>query len=294
MAEWLVFAAKPIIEWWGDRPLSDINGRNCRQYLAWRCAQPIRRFTKSEPKLVSSSTARHELGLLNASIRHYHREHGPLTAVPVVTMPPRKPPRSDYFLTRDEIAQRIRAARKRRETHHLVRLFQLGLYSGTRPGAMLKLRWLPSPDAGWIDVDRGVLHRKPSGAIQTTKRQPPCRIHTRLLRHLKHWQKEDIANGIVNVIHFAGRPIRDISQVWNTIRLIAGHERHDGPHILRHSSATMYMSWGLDIAEISGALGMSPKILIDVYGHHHVRFQERIATSSPWLSPRKRVNPRGT
>jgi hypothetical protein len=37
----------------------------------------------------------------------------------------------------------------------------IGLYSGTRIDAMLRLRWLPSPEGGWVDVDNGIIHRRP-------------------------------------------------------------------------------------------------------------------------------------
>jgi hypothetical protein len=56
--------------------------------------------------------------------------------------------RVDYFLTRDEVAARIRAARKSKRTHHIARMLLIGWYTGTRPGATLALRWVPSSDGG--------------------------------------------------------------------------------------------------------------------------------------------------
>jgi integrase len=161
----------------------------------------------------------------------------------------------------------------------------IGLYSGTRPGAILRLRWLPSTDAGWIDLDKGVLHRRGSLSPRSNKRQPPARIHRRLLIHLKRWQREDAQYGLTQVVHYAGRSVKNVDGAWAAVRRLADHEHKDGPHILRHSSATMYMSWGLKIAEIAGFLGMSQKTLIEVYGHHHPNFQEEIAKSAP---PRNR------
>ena len=139
--DWIADMAGDILQWWGDKALSEVNGRNCRAYLEWRTAQPIRRFTKSRARNVSEATVWHELKTLRAAINYYHKEHGPLLSVPAVTLPPKAPPRIDYFWTRDEAAKRIRAARRRPETHHLVRLIVIGYYTGTRPGAILKLHW---------------------------------------------------------------------------------------------------------------------------------------------------------
>ena len=282
-AAWIADIATNILEWWGDRPLSDIRGETCRQYLAWRTAQPT---SQSKNRLVSVATARHELGVLRAAIKHYNREHGPLTAVPEVTLPPKSPPRQDYFLTRSEIAKRIRAARRRPETAHLVRLLLVGLFSGTRTGAMLRLRWVPSVDSGWVDLQNEVIHRQPSGAVRSKKRAPPCRIHRRLLPHLRRWQREDQARGIAHLIHYNGKPITTVRWAWETVRKEVGATRKDSPHVLRHSSATMFMSWGLDLPIIAGYLGMSVQTLEAVYLHHHPMFQQGIAQSTP----RKRAN----
>jgi site-specific recombinase XerD len=291
---WLADMATDILNWWGTKTLADINGRNCRAYVEHRMSQPIRRYTKSVPRNVSRATCRNELLVLKASINYFHREYGPLASVPAVTLPSRTPARPNYFLTRAQVAQRIREARRRPETQHLVRFLLVSLYSGSRPGTTLTLRWLPSTDAGWIDVDGGVIHRKPPLKDETTKRQPPARIHQRLLRHLRHWRRIDDANGAVNVVHYGGSPVRDIKGAWKSVARRAGHAGDDAPHVCRHSSATMYMQWGLDIAEIAGFLGMSAKTLNDVYGHHHPMFQSRIASSGPRHSPRLSANGNAT
>jgi integrase len=41
------------------------------------------------------------------------------------------------------------------------------------------------------------------------------------------------------------------------------------PHTLRHTAATWLMQLGTDPWEAAGYLGMSVKVLIDTYGHHH-------------------------
>jgi hypothetical protein len=49
------------------------------------------------------------------------------------------------------------------------------------------------------------------------------------------------------------------------------------PHTLRHTAATWLMQQGVDIWQASGFLGMSPKVLIDVYCHHHPDFMKKAA-----------------
>jgi hypothetical protein len=284
-AAWIADMAEDVLAWWSDKTLADVNGRNCRAYAEWRVAQPIRSFKRSKPRNVGRSTARHELSVLQAAIRYFNREYGPLTALPVVTLPPKTPPKTGYFWTRQEAARRVRAARRRPETHHLVRLILIGLYSGTRLGAMLRLRWVPSVRDGWIDVEAGIMHRRGTGAAETKKRRPPARIHHRLLQHLQRWQRQDAAHGISYVIHFEGRPVKRVKRSWATVRRMAGSDRPDGTHILRHTAATWFMSDGLAVAEIAGFLGMSVQTLEDVYGHHHPDFQENVARSSPGKRP---------
>ena len=277
--------AEPIVQWWGQKALAEIRGQSCRDYVAWRVGQRSRR-TKARVEMVSETTARHELGVLRAAIKYWHREHGPLTAVPTITVPVKTPPRDDYFWSRDEAARRLRAARRRPETQHIVRLILIGLYSGTRSKAMLRLRWLPSTEGGWIDVDNEVIHRRPARALRTKKRQPPVRIHKRLLPHLRAWRRQDLAMGITSVIHFGGQAITHCRQAWISVLKLAGSIKADGPHILRHTCCTWFMQAGADVAHISGFVGVSVPVLLAVYGHHHPQFQTAIAQ----LSPRKRVN----
>jgi integrase len=288
--EWIGHTAAGILEWWTGKTLLAVNGPNCRAYVQWRTGQRIKSFTKKPGRLVSDQTARHELKTLRAAINFYHKEYGPLQSVPAVTMPAKAAQRDGYYWTRQEAAARIRAARAKPETRHLARLILIGLYSGPRPGAILRLKWLPSPHGGWIDVENSILHRRGMEAIRSKKRQPPTRLHARLLHHVGSWRAADLAKGIVSVIHYHGVPVKKVRRSWQTVREDAGHSRHDGPHILRHSSATWFMQAGVDVAEVAGYLGMTPEVLWETYGHHHPRFQEHVAQTTP----KKRANRTGT
>ena len=259
-------ASRPILEWWAGKKISDVNGTRCRAYACWRVGHGV-----------SDQTARHDLKIMKAAIRWYKREHDPGIAVPLVTLPAQAEQRKDYWLTRVEVAARLRAAWRNPHTRHVARLILIGIYSGTRPGAILRLRWLPSPSAGWFDLDRAVLHRTGAANRPTNKRQPLARIHARLLPRLRRWKKADTAQGISTVIHYRKMPVEDVGNAWERVAKRAAAGRKDGPHILRHTCATWLMQRGVDAFEAAGFLGMSARTLWEVYGHHHPNFQDNAA-----------------
>jgi integrase len=266
--------ARPILAWWGGKKLSEVNRSNCRRFVEWRTTQMYR------GRQISDQTARHNLKTLRAAINWYHSEHGPLPSVPKVTLPGMAPQRLDYWLTRSEVAARVKAACKSARTRHVARAILIGVYTGTRPGAIFALKWLASPVDGWFDVDNGVLHRKGVKARQSRKRQPPARIHAKLLPHLRRWRKMDLALGITSVVHYQGEEIAKLRRSWGSVARLGGATRKDGPHIMRHTAATWQMLAGTDIYQAAGYLGMSPETLWRVYGHHHPDFQADAAKAT--------------
>ncbi len=274
--------AAPVLEWWGARSLAEIRARTCQDYVDWRVRQG---------RGVSDQTARHDLKTLRAAINYYNREHGPLPGLPAVTMPVRSAPR-ERWLSRVEVAAMLRAALHGERCRHVARLILLGVYTGTRSGAMLRLKWLPSIDGGWIDIEGGVIHRRARGARDTRKRQPPVRIPDRLRPHLVRWRAADRAEGIVHVVHYFGAPIVKLRRSWPAVRARAGLGDDVVVHTLRHTATTWLMQSGVDIFEAAGFLGMSEETLREVYGHHHVEFQERAANASRRRAGRESGNAR--
>jgi integrase len=283
-SKWIGHTAQPILQWWGDKTLADVSGANCREYVTWRTAQTHRHGRKAKP--ISLQTARHELKTLRTAIDWYHAEHGPLPSVPKVTLPEKKPQRSDCWLTRTEVAARIRAARSSPRLRHVARLILIGVYTGTRPGAILGLHWLPSTTGGWFDLDSETLHRRGSEGRQSRKRQPPARIHDRLLPHLRRWRRLDLENGITAVVHYQGEQVRKLRNSWPTVARLAGVTKRDAPHIVRHTAATWQMQAGTSLYDAAGYLGMSPETLWEVYGHHHPDFQKGAASASNRRPPK--------
>lgn len=268
-SDFLHHTARPIKEWWSDKTLARINAKTCAEYVAWRVKQNV-----------SDQTARHDLKTLRAAIRYYHRsEYGPLLALPIISVPARAPQRQDYFHTRQEAAARVRAAR-RLGLEHVKRQLLIGYYTGTRPGATMRLHWMPSPAGGWFDLESETLHRRGMGELESRKAQPKARIHKRLMFFLRKWKAADQARGINCVIHWNGKPIKKLRRSWGSVAREAGATRRDGPHIMRHTAATWQMQAGTDPYEAAGYLGMSVETLLGTYGHHHADFQEAAARAS--------------
>ena len=280
---------------WGNRKVIDIKGATCREYARRRGAK---------------IAARNELSVLRAAVNHWHREHT-LTAVPIVTLPSANPSRIRW-LQREEAARLLRVAWRARQTlrpgktkragrpqimsggatkrhtsRHVARLLLIGLYTGTRTGAILDLHWQPNTVGGWIDLKRGVMYRRAEGGLETKKRTPPVRLPRRLLAHLRRWRRLDDAlpprldtdgNPLPRpVVHWQGRPVRKIHKAFRSLVAAAELGADVTPHVLRHTRATWLMQAGVDIWEAAGSLGMTVKMLEDTYGHHHPDFQKEAA-----------------
>jgi len=281
--------------YWGTKHVADIKGATCREYARKRGAK---------------TAARNELSALRAAVHYWHAEHT-LTAVPVVTLPPANPSRIRWLL-RDEAAALLNAAWRARQTmrpgptkrasraqtmrggetkrpiaQHLARLILIGLYTGTRPGAILNLYWKPNIMGGWIDLERGVMHRRAEGEGESKKRKPPVRLPSKLLAHLRRWKWLDDAlppridkDGNVllrTVVHWHGEPVQKVHKAFRSIVAAAGLGKDVTPHCLRHTRATWLMQAGVDKWEASGSLGMTVEMLETVYGHHHPDFQRAAA-----------------
>ena len=232
--DFLLYTGENIVRWWSDKTLADVRGLTCRQYVDWRTAQGV-----------TQQTARHDLTTLRAAILYYHKEYGPLDAVPAVTLPPKSPAR-ERWLTRTETAKLLWAARHK---EHLKRFILIGLYSGTRSEAIRALRWLPSLDAGWIDLERGVLHRRGRGEDETAKRRPPAKLHRRLVPFLRRWQAHDLKHGVAHVCHYNAGRVGKLRRSWGTSCRNAGLGKDVTPHTLRHTCTTWLLQAGVPMWE---------------------------------------------
>jgi len=237
-------------KWWGDKHVTEVTAANCRAYAATK----------------TPSAALVDLKRLQAAIHHWHREHGPLAVVPKVTKPAPPPPRTRW-LTRREAANLLREARR---IPYLARLILLGLHTGSRPGVLLALKWEQ------VDLERGVLYRRPQmTAGARNKQAPPVRLGRKILAHLRRWHRLD-GGSCALVIHYDGQQIESPHTSWRMACNRAGL-RNVTPHTLRHTRATWLMQRGADLWAVAGHLGMTVATLEAVYGHHHSDFQSGVA-----------------
>ena len=252
--ERLAYAIEALAPFWGDLPVSAIKAATCRRYVTERGVMP--------------STARRELGTLAAALNYCVRE-GYLTLAPPVWLPPKSEPR-DRWLTRDEAAALIRAARQR-GSHHLARYILIGLYTGTRKSAALSLQWIPNFTGGHVDLEAGRMYRKSAVAVESNKRRPSIKMPRRLLAHMKCWR----ADTRQFVIEWRGDPVKDIKTAWAAACRDAGID-DASPHTLRHTAITWAMQGGARIEDASGFFGLSVETLQRVYWHHHPDYQSSV------------------
>lgn len=281
------FHAKALGTFWAGKTLADVTAANCRAYVASRKVKP--------------ATARRELETLNAAIRYCAREKG--TPVVLVTYPEKALPR-DRWLTRSEAARLLWAAWRAKQKvgsrtvpvgRHLTRFILLALYTGTRSGAVLGLQWEPTVSGGYVDLERGVLYRRGTGQRETRKRQPPVRIPRKLLGHLRRWKEADdrawatrvaktapdrLPVRCRHIVQYGNAPLAKERRAWDRACAAAALGDEVTPHVLRHTCATWLMQSGkVTTWEAAGFLGMSEKMLRDVYGKHSPDFQRAAANA---------------
>lgn len=274
--------AKHLLAWWGDKMVADVKRSACKAYVAHRTQQTIRHGNTG--RTVSEQTARRELETLSAAIGYWHAEDALFTR-PQVWLP-EKPESPRDALTRDEAAALLKAARGYRwdgkrwarlrdsgpsNRAHMKRFILLGLYTGSRSKVITTLVREESPTSPYQDLERGMVYRRGKGQADTAnKRRPLVKLPPRLLAHMRRWDDLDRERETVppTVLHHGGRPVGKVRRGFDACVRDAGLPKEVTPHWLRHTAATWLMENGADIWEACGYLGMTPKTLIDNYGHH--------------------------
>jgi integrase len=289
-----------LSEWWGDKMLSEVNGRSCREYVewrkkqAWKSARPDK--TGRQARTVGNGGARRELEDLRAAVNHYRRE-GYCRELIDVILPPKGEPR-DRFLTRSEAAQLlwhmwryrepqtihrgpragevIRGGKKKRQ--HLARFLLVGIYTGTRAAAICSAAFDNKPGQSWVDLETGLYHRLAVGKKKTNKRQPPVRLPDRLIAHMTRWRDKGKSREYVVEYHENLRkPVGEVNKGFASAVRDAGLPDDVTPHVLRHTCATWLMQRGASPWDAAHYLGMTEKMLQEVYGHWHPDYQAGIA-----------------
>lgn len=244
------YAIDALLTFWELNALSDITPSTCDAYARHRGK--------------SAGTIRRELATLTAA-QNFMLKDGALTRTVPVPLP-EKPEPKDRWLTRDEAARLLIAARNGgRETRLYLPLFILiALHTGARKEAVLSLRW---PQ---IDFERERISFEIPGRRKTKKRRPTLPIPRRLMTFLRYaWVRR--SSDIGPVVHLNGLPIKRIDKGF---RAAAKRAELDGvtPHTLRHTRGTWLAQAGVSMWDIAGWLGQDPETTARIYAHHSPDF----------------------
>jgi integrase len=257
---------------WGGRMLSDVSTATCKEYVSVRG---------------NTGGARRDLEDLRAAIGH-HASENLHRAIVNVWLPPKGPHR-DRWLTRSEAAHLLWACWRHREVQtrhrgadkgrklptdkrplrHLARFILIGIYTGTRAGAIATASPQRAMGRSFVDLDQGIFYRLAQGKRATNKRQPPAPIPPRLLAHMRRWQRLGLAGS--HFVEFNCKPIGSVKTAFSRAVQLAGLSSEGSkvtPHTLRHTAATWLVQRGVPLWQAAGYLGMSTEILDRVYGHH--------------------------
>lgn len=266
-----------LLDWWGDKRLSEINPGTCRGYTAVR----------------KRGGSRRDLEDLRAAVNH-HAKRGLHKGYVEVELPEKGQARA-HWLTRDEVARLVwacwrhgRAVRLPRgrssgtlvesewhDLRHIARFILMGVYTGSRSGTIFNASIYAGPKRSFLDLENGIFYRLAEGATATNKRQPPAPIPRGLLAHLRRWRDKGIISQYA--VEWQGRPVRSIKVGWKRAVDLSGIQKKIVPHTLRHTAATWLMQQGVGLWEAAGYLGMSEQVLKDTYGHHHPDFLRNAA-----------------
>lgn len=259
-------------EYFGTMTLDQITGATCRSYTA----------TRGRP-----GGARRDLQDLAAAINHHSREGFHRGTVRVV-LPPRGKARQRW-LTRAEFARLLMTCWRTRETQeghgtkkrplrHLCRLLLIGVYTGSRPGAILNATWRDGPGLSFVDTANGLFYRHASGEEETDKRQPPVRLSARLLAHMRRWERMDAARrpAPLYVVNFGGSPILSAKTALGRATALCGLQNVTA-YSLRHTAASWLVAKGLPTRMVADFLGTSEAMILAHYGHLSPGYQDRAA-----------------
>jgi len=275
--------AERLLDFFGRMKLDEINGSQCRAYEAWRNG-------KGRSNKGKGGGARRDLQDLAAAINHHARE-GLHRGVVRVALPARGAARQRW-LSRSEVARPLWTCWRSREVQegvstdkrplrHLCRFLLIALYTGSRPGAVLRAAWQRGPGLSVVDTAQGVFHRHAEGARETNKRQPTVRLAPGLLGHLRRWERIDAAREPrqIHVVTFNSRPIASpktaLARACSLAKLSGGVTAYT----LRHTAASWLVAKGIPTRKVADFLGTSEPMILSNYGHLAPNYQDEAAAA---------------
>lgn len=268
------YHAGPLLDHFGGMVAWDVTASTCHDYVK------ARMIGMGERKPVKQGTARRELETLGAALTYAYKSRA--ISKPVYVHLPDKAPRRERWLTRPEAARLVAGAlgftpaefdkngkptRYRRSgppSYSVARFILCALYTSTRHEAVLAMRWGVNSQAGWYDLDRGVLYRRGEGEKDTRKRRTPAPIPDGLLPHLVRWRRMTT----LGPCEYEGKITQRQKTGWARAVRLAGLGKDVTPHVLKHTGITWLLQAGVSTWEVAGFTGTSEKTIREVYGHH--------------------------
>lgn len=285
------YAIDALLTYWKDLPVSAITKATCKAYVTHRAAayaekerqrivgtlariKAERAYVKAPKpaRIFAPSTARRELGVLQAALTHCIAS-GYLVTAPPVTLAPKGRAR-ERWLTRSEVAKLVRGARKvtRGTGGRLPYLILLFVYHGPRRAAAVTLQWAPNLVGGHINLDRGMIDFRKPGA-ETKKERVLVPIARRLKRFLFGLRRRTTQYVFERTSSPDEKGQRRPIPVLDPTAGIAKAAQFAGlgkvtAHTLRHTAITWLVQDGVPIWQVAHWVGASPEMIERVYGHH--------------------------
>lgn len=206
----------------------------------------------------ASGTINNRRSILRAALRHALRR-GRITTIPLI--PTLDEPEADSrYLTRNQVARLLKAARAKKDLHHAAVFIELMLATGHRMTAVLQLTW------DRVDLEHGTVDFRLPGKKHKRKKRTRSALPDKVTRLLKNWKRRSPGPHVVSITgrfaqHFQRRH-------WKRVIKDAGLEAEaQRTHTLKHTAAT----WALRVASpwlVEGQTATSVKTLLKVYGKH--------------------------
>ena len=272
-----------LLDFWGDKLVSEINKRSCEEFSGRQAASTSRRMLEDLRAAV-------ELAISDEAMEDT-RVNFKLPPAPLARY---------RFYTRDQVAALVREAYRKkgsysftgkrakaetrgktkttaaRPTRHIARFILTAVSTGTRTERIEQASFVKEDGRPWIDLENGIFYRAWDGErVPDNKRADPIRVPLRLLAHMRRWHR----NGSRYLIEWNGKPAGTAGAFFRMLkRVIPNETEREGlnKHAFKHTAATWLMQAGGDTSKIAGYLSIDERTLKKHYGHHHPDFQGEI------------------
>jgi integrase len=132
----------------------------------------------------------------------------------------------------------------KRPLRHVARFILIGLYTGTRAGAIATASPFREIGKSHVDLDQGVFYRLAIGKRASAKRQTPVPLPKRLLAHLRRLSRLGISKS--HFVEWHGKPVASVKTGFGSAVRLARLAVTVGnaAHLAAHSSDVADAAWG--------------------------------------------------